>query len=225
MMEQYNQDFMQDDESDLPIENITNRTDSEQQKYSTLLVRLIKGVIYADKDKDIWENILTQEVNVRSYFKEIGLSLVIDKQENYAFLRQLDSEEDVEIPSLIVRRRLSADQTLLLLHLRQRLQEHELEGAESRLIIDRTVMHEWLLPYFPDKNNELQQEKQFNGLIKKCMELGFLRKLTGSESEYEVLKIIKSFVDINFVTEQLESIRQFKGMNDEELSNEDNEDA
>lgn len=189
-----------------------SRTDNEQIRYSSLLVNLIKGVVYANKDKESWATLLTQEVNVRNYFKEIGLSLVIDKQENFAFLRQLKSEDATEIPSLIVRRRLSADQSLLLLHLRQRLQEHDMESSESRLIIERNVIHEWLQPYFPDRNNEIAQEKHFNGLIKRCVELGFLRKLNSSESEYEVLVIIKSFVDINFVTEQINAIKDFKGL-------------
>jgi len=199
------------------------RTQEEQVKYSSLLTSLIKGVIYAQKDKKAWESLLAYEVNIRNYFKEIALELIIDKQESYAYLRQIESEDTSQIPNLIVRRRLTASQTLLLLHLRQRLQEHDIEGTESRLILDKSVIYESLIPYFPDTTNETAQERQFNGLINRCIELGFLRKLKGSEVEYEVLNIIKSFIDIKFVNEHLEAIREYKNIEqDNDLTEEEN---
>ena len=124
-----------------------------QIQKSSLQIRLLKGPIYESKQRELWQWLLRDQYVLREYFAQIGLSLLIDEVEGYAFLKQSDSEdESAELPRLISRRALPFAQSLLLLLLRKRLAEHDGEESDPRLIIQRSDIHQWLSPHFQAKN-------------------------------------------------------------------------
>jgi len=51
---------------------------------------------------------------------------------------------------------------------------------------------------FKKSFNEVKQVKEIEGHIKKVVDLGFLKKLKSSES-YEIKRVIKSFVDAQWM--------------------------
>ena len=54
---------------------------------SVLAVALLKGVIYRESDERLWSALLNLQARVRDYMAVIGLELVLDEAEGYAFLR------------------------------------------------------------------------------------------------------------------------------------------
>ncbi len=54
---------------------------------STLVVPLLKGVIYQESDAGAWNGLLGLQARVRDYVSVLGLELVLDEAEGYAFLR------------------------------------------------------------------------------------------------------------------------------------------
>ena len=75
-----------------------------EQKYSLSLIALLKGIVY-NHQKEVWENLLHYESDVKKYFIPIGLELFLDKSEGYAFLRQKELEEDeLQLPKLAEKR-------------------------------------------------------------------------------------------------------------------------
>lgn len=191
---------------------------SASTQKSTLQIRLLKGPIYENKQRELWQWLLRDQYVIREYFTQIGLSLLIDEAEGYAFLKQSDSEdENSELPRLITRRALPFAQSLLLLLLRKRLAEHDGEESDPRLIIQRADIHQWLSPHFQAKNNELTQQREFNALIKKVCDLGFLSPLTNYPDEFEVQRIIKAFINAEQIAEQLSLLQAYakKGSQDE----------
>lgn len=179
----------------------------QQQQKSAVQVRLLKGAVYRAKNRDLWECLLRDQFQIREYFQQIGLSLLFDDAEGYAFLKQQDvscAEEVLEIPSLITRRSLSFAQTLLLVALRKRLAEHDSEESSPRLIVSREEMHQWLQPYFPEVSNQVKQAREFNALIKKVSEMGFISQLPNHVDDFEVQRIIKAFV----TAEQMAEFKQ-----------------
>ena len=133
--------------------------------------------------------------------------MLLDDAEGYAFLKQQDvssAEAELEIPRLITRRSLSFAQTLLLVALRKRLAEHDSEESSPRLIVSREEMHQWLQPYFPEVSNQVKQAREFNALIKKVSEIGFISPLPNHEDDFEVQRIIKAFV----TAEQMAEFKQ-----------------
>lgn len=57
--------------------------------YSIILVALLKGIIYSHNEK-VWDELLKpeNEIDVRKYFADIHLDVIIDKSEGFAYLKQ-----------------------------------------------------------------------------------------------------------------------------------------
>ena len=175
-----------------------------QRDKSAVLIRLLKGPLYLHRQRDLWQVLLREQYSIRDYFQQIGLSLLIDEAEGYAFLKQPESAEEEsgqELPRLVSRRSLSFAQTLLLVCLRKRLAEHDSEESAPRLIVTRQEIPQWLLPYFPEVGNEVKQRRELDALIKKCDEMGFLSALPRHPDDFEIPRILKAFVTAEQIVE------------------------
>ncbi|MFW6340071.1 MAG: DUF4194 domain-containing protein, partial [Wenzhouxiangella sp.] len=49
------------------------------------LIALFKGVIYADQGPENWQRLLESEAAIRDYVAVLGLDLIVDEAEGYAF--------------------------------------------------------------------------------------------------------------------------------------------
>ena len=69
------------------------------------VTQLMKGVVYRDDHDKAWRNLLQLQAQVRDYVAVIGLQVVIDEAEGYAFLRQRPDDDEAEgrspLPRLI----------------------------------------------------------------------------------------------------------------------------
>lgn len=172
---------------------------------SPLLISLFKGVLYREDDLPGWQNLLGQQTAVRDYIRLLGLELMLDEAEGYAYLRQYRQEDDdgkTPIPRLIPRRQLSYPVSLLLALLRKRLAEFDASSGDTRLILSRDQLVEMLRLFLPDNSNEARLIDRIDSHITKVAELGFLRKLRGQQEPlYEVRRILKAFVDAQWLNE------------------------
>jgi hypothetical protein len=177
-------------------------SEQAQRDRSALLIRLLKGPVYRARHRDLWEQLLRDQQAIRDYFQHLGLGLTLDEAEGYAFMAQLQFEnDDAELPRLIPRRSLTLAQTLLLVALRKRLAEHDDEESAPRLIVNRQEIYQWLQPYSPEVSNELKQQREYDALIKKVIEMGFLSTITNFPDDFEVQRIIKAFVNAEQIAE------------------------
>ena len=183
-------------------ESMSGVSAEQRAQKSAVQIRLLKGPIYRARARELWHWLERDQFQIREYFQELGLGLLLDDAEGYGFLKQLehDSQDDEgpvtqgEIPRLISRRPLSFGQTLLLVLLRKRLAEHDSEESSPRLVVNRDEMQQWLQPYFAQVSNEVQQIKDFNALIKRVVDMHFLSLLPNHKDEFEVQRILKAFV-------------------------------
>ena len=177
-------------------------SEQAQRDQSALLIRLLKGPVFRARHRDLWEQLLRDQQVIRDYFQHLGLGLTLDDAEGYAFMAQLQFEsEDTELPRLITRRSLTFMQTLLLVALRKRLAEHDDEESAPRLIVSRQEIYQWLQPYSPEVSNELKQQREYDALIKKIAEMGFLNSIANLPDDFEVQRIIKAFVNAEQIIE------------------------
>lgn len=182
---------------------------SQTYDLSTVIIPLLKGVIYQETDGGLWNALLNLQARVRDYVAVLGLELVLDEAEGYAFLRSrpADGEEDdaaPKLPRLIARRPLSFPVSLLLALLRKRLAEFDRGGGETRLVLSREDIVELIRVFLPQRSNEARLIDQIETHINKVVELGFLRKLKTSSNQaasYEVRRILKAFVDAQWLSE------------------------
>jgi len=193
------------------INQNVSQNERQQQEKSAVQIKLLKGPIYRAKHKDFWSWLERDQFQIREYFQQIGLSLLLDDAEGYAFLKQqeFDAEEmAVELPRLISRRQLSFGQTLLLVQLRKRLAEHDSEESSPRLIVNRSEMQQWLVGFYPEVSNQVKQQKDFNALINKVKEMGFISVLVNHQDEFEVQRIIKALMNAEQIVNLLEMLAQ-----------------
>lgn len=165
-----------------------------------VVTKLFKGVIYRDGDEKLWQRLTELSAQTRDYVAVLGLELILDDSEGYAFLRsQPDSDSD--LPRLIPRRQLTFHVSLLLALLRARLAEFDQQNSETRLIMTTEQIGDMVAVFLPESSNEARILDQLSTNIKKVTELGFLRKLRGQDQSYEVARILKAYVDAQWLEE------------------------
>lgn len=165
-----------------------------------VVTRLFKGVLYAEHDEKAWQSLLGLTSHVRDYVSVLGLELILDEAEGYAFLRSREDPEGT-LPRLIARRTLTFNVSLLLALLRRRMMEFDINSSEVRLIMTEQDIVDMVSLFRPDSSNEAKTLDRLRTDIKKVVELGFLRKLKGQADTYEVARILKAYVDAQWLEE------------------------
>lgn len=173
---------------------------------SVLIVSLLKGVIYQEDNPKLWQALWHGQAAVRDYVAVLGLDLMLDEAEGYAFLRSRDVAEadgsgQAAPPRLIARRQLSYPVSLLLALLRKKLAEFDREGGDTRLILTKEDVVELIRIFFPASHNEVKLIDQIDSHLNKVAELGFIRRLRGEENKIEVRRILKAFVDAQWLSD------------------------
>jgi len=162
---------------------------------SPVVIALMKGVVWREDDERRWQQMLTLQARIRDHVAVVGLQLEVDEAEGHALLRQLPLGAGDELPRLIPRRPLSYPVSLLLVLLRKKLAEADGGGAERRIVLRKEELVELLRQFLPDTTNEVRLIDQIATHINKVKDLGFLRPLRGRDGEYEVVRLLKTFID------------------------------
>lgn len=165
---------------------------------SLAVTQLMKGVVYRDTHP-AWQHLLELQPQARDHVAVLGLQIVIDEAEGYAFLRQRHEDEigddERKLPRLVPRRALSFHLSLLLALLRKKLAEFDASSGDTKLMLTREQITEMVRVFLPATSNEARLTDQIDTLIGKAGELGFLRQAKTGEDVYEVRRILKAFVD------------------------------
>ena len=165
-----------------------------------VVTRLFKGVLYAENDEKVWQSLLGLTSQVRDYVSVLGLDLILDESEGYAFLRSRE-DPDGTLPRLIARRTLTFNVSLLLALLRRRMMEFDINSSDVRLIMTEQDIADLVSVFLPESSNEARVLDRLSADIRKVVELGFLRKLKGQTATYEVARILKAYVDAQWLEE------------------------
>jgi len=177
---------------------------------SILVISLLKGVLYQENDTSVWQALIQLQARVRDHIAVLGLELVFDEAEGYAFLRARPEveEESAKLPRLVARRPLSFPVSLLLALLRKKLAEFDASGDATRLILSRDEIVELVRVFLPDSSNEAKLIDQIETHLNKIIELGFLRRLKANAAvngtngaNFEVRRILKAFVDAQWLAD------------------------
>jgi hypothetical protein len=182
--------------------NDTNPSNQQEQRFSPMLITLFKGVLYRDQNPQYWQALLDFQPRVRDHVGVLGLELLLDEAEGYAYLRYREgNDEGPELPRLVPRRQLSYPVSLLLALLRKKLAEHDASGADPRLILSREQIVDLVRVFLPDSSNEARLVDRIDSDINRVVELGFLRRLRGQDGQFEVRRILKAFVDAQWLAD------------------------
>ncbi|KAF5990798.1 DUF4194 domain-containing protein [Streptomyces sp. WAC00263] len=174
-------------------------TPRQARSLSLPVNQLLKGPLFRDQHERAWEALLQLRARIQDYVDVMGLNVVIDEAEGYAFLRSQPEDENADprsaAPRLMPRRSLSYPVSLLIVLLRKRLAEFDAGSGETRLMITRDEIVEMIRMFLPAGSNEARLVDQIDAYITKAVELQFLRRAKHQEQLYEVQRIIKAYVD------------------------------
>lgn len=177
-----------------------------------VLVQLLAGPsLDGQRHSKLWPILIRDEAAIRSRLSELFLQLIIDRDLQVAFTRQADTG-DLEVPRLLRRANLTFLDSILLLHLRQRLTQAEAHGDRAVISTDEIV--EFLSVYEQAGNTDRALfEKRIHASIEKIKKHSILRKIRSSDDRYEIsptLKLLFSAEEIQALTRIYRDMRVFE---------------
>lgn len=185
---------------------------SDDHAVGAAVIRLMQGVVYRESDEETWLALERHGGGVRDHFATIGVDVVLDDVEGYAYLRSRPEVEGEEaLPRLVRRRSLTYNVSLLLVLLRKRLVEFETSGSEGRLVLSTEQIVEMLRVFQAESSNEARIVDQAERTIAKAAELGFLRLLRRQRDQWEVRRILKAYVDAQTLSDFAGRLQQYAG--------------
>jgi len=192
---------------------------TEEHDISTAIVKLMQGVVYRETHEEAWRTLERHTAAVQDHFAMIGVQVVIDELEGYAFLKSREPEEGEDpLPRLVKRRALTYHVSLLLLLLRKRLAEFEAAGEEGKLVLERDQIVEMLRLFLRDSTNEARVLQQVDQTISQVAKLGFLQQL-GTQSDgrlWEVRRILKAYVDAETMSDFASALEAYAAQSTQE---------
>jgi hypothetical protein len=186
-----------------------------------VLVALMKGILERESAPGLWQDLITHQARVRDHVGVIGLELVMDEAEGHAYLRQkAQVDGEPELPRLVMRRQLGFSLSLMLALLRKKLAEHDAMSGETRLVVTAAEIVDIVRLFLPATANEARLRDRVDRDIARVVDLGFLRPLKGRDDTYEVRRILRSFVDAQWLGQLNERLATYAGHAGEALERE-----
>ena len=189
---------------------------------SNACISLLKGIITKENKEKVWDTILNYRNQIEDYFRQLGLTLKLYEEEGYCYLQQIEDDETDNLLKLVPKVSLSLHLSLLLVSLRKYMLESTANGDE-KIVISKEEIFIKMKNYLKETSNEIKQEKEITSYIKKVEDMKFIRKLKNSDNKYEILRLLASFVDAQWlddldkrIIEYKEHIEKGGGIEDEE---------
>lgn len=176
--------------------------------YAGAIIRLLQGIVYADDDG--WGLVLRYQTPISAYFSQMGVMLYLNENEGFAYLTQPSDDEEsagtADLPRLIRRRALSYSVTVMLVLLREELNQFDTTDVDNyHLIIPRDALITKMQPFYAHQADERARLKAMERDINQVVEFGFMKEIKREKQiDYLVRPVLKAKID----SDQLEIIKQ-----------------
>lgn len=170
------------------------------QPWARCAARLLRSALH-DDEEEFWNKLILYKIELIAWFEQVGIELIIDQRDGYAYLRQVELDDKGTTVGLVQRRPLGYEVTLLCVILRKMLDEFEVNDTSSKnLYITRKLLRVELETFFREKANRMKLIKELNRYIEEVTELGYLKRLRSDsanpeDDSFEVRRILKARFD------------------------------
>ncbi|MFO0507975.1 MAG: DUF4194 domain-containing protein [bacterium] len=180
------------------------------QPYSKAIVRLLKSPV--ERNSTVWEDIINYQREIQEYIGQIGLELIVKKNEGFAFVKQFENSED-ETLGLVTRRQIGFETSIVLVVLRQSLEEFDsnpTQLATEKFITDSEIKDELEL-FLQEGYNKLKFKKDLDKYIRNVVELGYLKEINkkDSETKYQIHRIIKEKITLDTLQDFQTKLKEY----------------
>jgi hypothetical protein len=182
------------------------------EPYAPVIVKLLQGAIYKENQR-LWTDLLMYQIPVTQYFEKLAIELIVDRNDGYAFLKQLSIDEDSNTIGLVRRFPMRYELSMLCVLLRMLIDDFESTTNEQlNLYISHKRLKEELEMFFKEKANKVKMLNELDKYIEDVERLDFLKRISKEETEkdeiqYEVRRIIKAKIT-NDVLEEFKRKQQ-----------------
>jgi Domain of unknown function (DUF4194) len=137
----------------------------------------------------LWTALIRDERAIRSRLCELFLELAIDRDAQVAFTQRADVE-DLDAPVLLRSAPLTFLDSVLVLHLRQRLTEADAQGQRAVVSAEEMVQH--LSLYERAANTDRAGfNRRAQSSVEKIKRHSILQKIRGSDDRFEISPTLK----------------------------------
>ena len=176
--------------------------------YTSIFIKLLKGPVEY-LEKTAWEQLFQYQAELTRFLQQLGLILVLEKDDGYAYLEQIRLDEEENVAGWVRRIQLGYEESILLVLLRDMMAEFEVGEVSSReLIKKRREIKEYAELFFKENPSRVKFIRDLDRLIDRVEELDFMEKVENNdildEEKFRIKKIIKARVD----NELLENFKQ-----------------
>lgn len=157
-----------------------------------------------------WRVLVEHERVLRSRLNDLFLDLQFDRTSEVAWKRQAVSETGSRFPTLLYDAAWSREETLVLVHLRDRLRAG-LSGGDARVFIDREDIVEYVASFRPTHaTDEAGDEKRARNAVLSIVKTGLLIG-TATDDRYEISEAVEPLLPLELLQELLAALMHANG--------------
>lgn len=178
--------------------------------YSKAIVKLLKAPI--ERNSNFWDDVINYQIEIQEYISQIGLELIVKKDEGFAFVKQFEDSEGNTL-GLVQRRQIGFETSIVLVVLRQSLEEFDsnpIQLATEKFITNSEIKDELEL-FLPQKFNRVRFIKELDKYIKAAADLGYLKEINKKENEtrYQIHRIIKEKITLDILQDFKKRLKEY----------------
>ena len=152
-----------------------------------------------------WSVLVEHERLLRSRLNDLFLDLQVDRAREVAWKRQATSETGSRFPTMLYDAAWSREETLVLVHLRDRLRAG-LASGDARVFVDREDVVGYVASFRPAHATDVAgDEKRARNAITSIVKAGLLIG-TGSEERFEISEAVEPLIPLELLQELLEAL-------------------
>jgi hypothetical protein len=152
-----------------------------------------------------WTVLVEHERLLRSRLNDLFLDLQVDRAREVAWKRQATSETGGRFPTMLYDAAWSREETLVLVHLRDRLRAGVASG-DARVFVDREDVVGYVASFRPSHATDVAgDEKRARNAVASIVKAGLLIG-TGSEERFEISEAVEPLIPLELLQELLEAL-------------------
>ena len=185
--------------------------DSIIAPYGRTVVRLLKGPVEVT-DTNAWEDILNYQSEINKYLANIGIELIVKRDEGFAYIKQIVDDED-RTTGLIPRQQLGFEISVILIILRQMLEEFDSNMDElyaTERFVSADELKERIEIFLPERFNRVKLLSEIDTYINRIVSLGYLKQIKRDNvNTYQIHRIIKEKVTLDKLQEFKDKLQEY----------------
>lgn len=182
----------------------------EYAQRHTLVTLLKQRFLSARTHPRDWRVLVEHERVLRSRLNDLFLDLAVDRAREVAWKRQAVPEAGGRFPTLLHDTAWSREETLVLVHLRDRLRAG-LAAGDARVFVDRDDILEYVESFRPaHATDEAGDEKRARNAVTSIVKAGLL--IGGAaDDRFEISEAVEPLLPLELLTELLEALQRANG--------------